>query len=95
MKCMQVFSSSGAELDLVRSFSLVSKVTLCWISSRKDYLDIDIRDIAHDVMLVINNGERRDTLIVHEYEGFFERPVTTIQSVLVLRGYWTPTMSHT
>lgn len=39
-------------------------------------LDVDVRNVSHDVHLVVDNWKRRDTLSVHDFEGFCDWPIT-------------------
>ena len=73
MKWIHVLSNRGAELDFVKS---------CFLSARIHnqelftYLDIRSRDIAYDVLLVVNDGQRRNTFSVHKSECFLQRLVS-------------------
>ena len=45
------------------------------------YLDINVRYVANYVVLGIHDSERRDTLIVHDNQGFLERSVAATRPV--------------
>ena len=33
------------------------------------YLDINNRDVSNNIMVIVHNGQRRNALVVHKFEG--------------------------
>lgn len=46
-------------------------------ASGSPHLDIDCRDIANNVVLIVDHGKGSDALLIHEFKGFPEESVTT------------------
>lgn len=47
------------------------------MQTRSPYFDVDCRDIANNVVLVVHHGKGGNAFFIHKLEGFPERPVTT------------------
>ena len=54
----------------------------------KIYLNIDIRYVTNNVVLVVDNGQGGDAFIVHQYKGFLEGPIAAVESdASAMRGH--------
>jgi hypothetical protein len=64
MKWMQVLSRRGAELDFVRSWELPVRAISIARMGCLAYPDINRRNIADDIPLIVDHGQRCDAFAV-------------------------------